>query len=164
MHLDIGCFIFGHEFVDCPTFSWIHVWIEWFPCLILLPNVFELVLSKGEGNISLADSVVEVAINAHVVIANIFFINNRLMIKFGWLLVLVLVLRHLVIKSSHFEWHPNVIPNTFLQWINNAVNMHSHLLLFDYCCSLSKSCFILSFWDYALVLDEICQPNHHFNS
>jgi hypothetical protein len=103
VHLNIGCFIFGHEFVDCPTFSWIHVWIERFPCLILLPNVFELVLSKGEGNISLADSVVEVAINAHVVIANIFFINNRLMIKFGWLLVLVLVLRHLVIKSSHFE-------------------------------------------------------------
>lgn len=66
MHLDVSCLVLCDYLVYCSTLPWVHIWVKRFPCLVFLPNILELILSKSEGDIGLADSVVDIRINTHI--------------------------------------------------------------------------------------------------
>jgi hypothetical protein len=75
-HLYICSFILSDNFIDSPTRSLIHIWIERLTSLIVFSDIFQFVFPKGKSYIGFADSIVDISIE--VVISSVLLIENRL--------------------------------------------------------------------------------------
>ena len=87
MHLDVSGFVLGDDLVDCPTLPWVHIRVEGFSGFILFPYVLEPIFPESEGDVGLADSIVDVDA-CHVIVSHVFLVDDRL-VEFGSFLGLV---------------------------------------------------------------------------
>ncbi len=87
MHLDVSGLVLGDDLVDCPTLPWVHIRVEGFSSLILFPYVFEPIFPESEGDVGLADSIVDVDA-CHVIVSHVFLVDDRL-VEFGSFLGLI---------------------------------------------------------------------------
>lgn len=77
MHLDVGGLVLGDDLVHCPALPRVHIRVERFSGLILFPYVLEPIFPESEGNVGLADSIVDIDAR-HVIVSHVFLVDDRL--------------------------------------------------------------------------------------